>query len=204
MDKKVIVIGSGGHGKVVADIVCCAGDTVLGFLDDHADAAQVICGFPVLGTVADYVRFPEAYFVIGIGNAADRRRISAMMTGARWYTAIHPTAVVSRMDTYIGEGTVVMAGAVVNACATIGKHCIINTLASVDHDNRVGDYSHIAVNASLTGAVCIGKNVWIGAGAVVINSATICDDCMIGAGAVVVQNLEAPGTYVGVPARKIK
>jgi sugar O-acyltransferase (sialic acid O-acetyltransferase NeuD family) len=204
MGKKVIVIGIGGHGKVVADIVCASGDTLIGFLDDNPQAPREICGFPVLGTVEDYARFPEVSFVVGIGNASDRRRISEKMAGVNWYTAIHPNAVVSRMNTKIGEGTVIMAGAVVNPCTTIGNHCVINTSASVDHDCCLGDYSHAAVGASLAGVVSVGKNVWIGAGAVISNSVSVCDNCMIGAGAVIVRDIEAPGTYVGIPARKIR
>ncbi len=204
MSSKVIVIGAGGHGKVVADIVRCSGDGLLGFLDDTHLPGEMVCGIPVLGGVKDYVNHPEASFVIGIGSAAARRKISKMLEGVRWYTAIHPSAVISDMDTQIGEGTVIMAGAVVNPCAHIGKHCIVNTGASVDHDNRIGSYTHISVGARLAGMVTVGKNVWIGIGAVVSNGLSICDDCMIGAGAVVVRNIQEPGIYVGVPGRKIK
>lgn len=203
MSKKVIVIGTGGHGRVIADIIQCSGDQVMGFLDDAPNAPKTVCGLPVLGKAADYVRFPDAYFIVGIGSAAVRHRISEMMNGVRWYTAIHPSATVSKMNTSIGEGTVIMAGAVVNVCAQIGKHCIINTGASVDHDNKIGDYTHISVGAKLAGTVTVGKAVWVGIGAVVSNNLFICDDCMIGAGATVIRNVEDPGTYVGTPARKI-
>ena len=158
----------------------------------------------MLGKTEDYVNYPDAKFVIAIGNGAVRQKVAERLQGVRWYTAIHPKAVVSAMDTAIGEGTVVMAGAVINPCAVIGKHCIINTGAGVDHDDRIGDYTHIAVGATLAGTVTVGSTVWIGAGAVVSNNISICDGCMIGAGAVVVRNIEETGTYVGVPARKIK
>jgi sugar O-acyltransferase (sialic acid O-acetyltransferase NeuD family) len=204
MNEQVIVIGAGGHGKVIADIVRCCGNTVLGFLDDSSQPPISVCGIPVLGKIESYVNYPDASFVIAIGNGTVRQRVAERLAGVKWHTAIHPGAVVSSMDTVIGEGTVVMAGAVINPGAVIGKHCIINTGAGVDHDNSIGDYTHISVGATLAGTVTVGHTVWVGAGAVVSNNISICDDCMIGAGAVVVRNIEKTGTYVGVPARKIK
>ena len=204
MDQKVIVIGAGGHGKVVADIVRSSGDILLGFLDDGRQPGETICGIPVLGGISDYVNHPEAQFVVAIGGAAARRSIVSRLEGVRWYTAIHPTAVISPMDTHIGEGTVVMAGAIVNPCTTVGRHCIVNTASSVDHDNRIGDFTHISVGARLAGTVTVGEDVWVGIGATVSNNLSVCDSCMIGAGAVVVHDITESGTYMGVPARKIK
>ena len=202
MSQDVIIIGASGHGKVVMDTVLCAGDRVLGFLDDGlCDAAFM--GLPVLGRSKDYTRWPEASFVIAIGNAAVRERLVREMPGANWYTAIHPRATVSSLDTVLGEGSVVMAGAVINPGSKIGAHCIINTGAVVEHDNRLGDFVHIAVGAKLAGEVSVGSRTWIGIGAVVRNQCSVCADCMIGAGAVVVRNLTEPGTYVGVPVKKI-
>ena len=203
MNEQVIIIGAGGHGKVIADIVRSCGDSVLGFLDDSPDSPEEVCGIPVLGRTENYVNYPDARFVIAIGNGSVRRKVAERLSDAKWYTAIHSGATVSPMGTVIGEGTVIMAGAVVNPCALIGKHCIINTKASVDHDNRIGDYTHISVGATLAGTVMVGDTVWVGAGAVISNNLSICDNCMIGAGSVVVRSIEETGTYVGVPARKI-
>lgn len=204
MSKKVIIIGAGGHGKVIADIVLRSGDTVMGFLDDNPQAPTTVCGFPLLGKVADFSRFPEAHFVVGIGGATVRKKTAELLGDVRWYTAIHPDASVSALETAIGEGTVVMSGAVVNPCAKIGKHCILNTGSIVEHDNRIGDYVHISVGAKLAGTVTIGDCSWIGIGAVVSNNLSVCAGTMVGAGAVVVGNIEVPGTYVGVPARRLK
>lgn len=204
MNQEVIVIGAGGHGKVVADIVRRSGDILLGFLDDGHKAGEILCGIPVLGGVADYVNYSQAQFVVGIGGAAARRSIAQRLEGVRWYTAIHPTAVISDLDTHIGEGTVVMAGAIVNPCAKVGKHCILNTASSIDHDNKIGDFTHISVGARLAGTVTVGENVWVGIGATVSNNLDLCDHCMIGAGAVVVRSITEPGTYTGIPARKKK
>lgn len=204
MSEQVIVIGASGHGKVAADIVRSSGDTLLGFLDDNALLPPMDVGIPVLGRVADYANYPDASFVIGIGSSAVREKIARQLDGVRWYTAIHPSAVISALDTEIGAGSVVMANAVVNPSAHVGAHCIINTAAVVEHDDRIGDFSHISVGARLGGAVSIGAHTWIGIGAAVGNNVSICDHCIIGAGAAVIHDIKESGTYVGVPARKIK
>lgn len=204
MNKKLLLIGASGHGKVVADIAIQNGYEVIGFLDDNPDVKEIM-GFPVLGKVEKAIEYIDhAYMFVSIGNAVIRSKIMSDLTdqGAQFPVLIHPNAVVG-MNVEIQEGTVVMAGTVINADAKIGKGCIINTCASVDHDCVVGDYSHVSVGAHVAGTVKIGKCTWIGAGAVVKNNVAICDECMIGAGAVVVSVIEEQGTYVGVPARKI-
>lgn len=201
---QVIVIGMGGHGKVVADCVRCSGDELLGFLDDREGLPEVYCGAPVLGKSTDWVKYPDAFFVIAIGNANVREMIAQRMAGAKWYIAIHPSAVVSLLGTEIGVGTVILPGAIVNPGACIGRHCILNSTAVVEHDCRIADFVHLAVGAKLGGTVSVGEKTWVGIGATVKNNTDICGGCMLGAGAVVVKDITQPGTYVGVPARKIK
>lgn len=200
----MIIIGAGGHGKVVADVVMAAGDQVVGFLDDGKAVGEKICGISVLGPVSAYKNYPDDWFLVAVGDGTVRERIVSRMSGVKWHTAIHPSAVVSPMETEIGEGTVVMANAVVNPCAEVGRHGILNTGAIVEHDNEIGDYSHISVGAKLGGTVKIGEKTWVGIGAVIKNNVTVCGDCVIGAGAVVVRDINAPGTYIGTPARKMK
>lgn len=191
--KKVIVIGAGGHGRVTAEIVQAAGDEFVGFLDDAAEIA--------LGKIADYDRFPDCELIAAIGNAAVRERIAETVHGS-WYTAVHPTAVISP-TAVIGEGTVVMPNAVVNAGAQVGRHVILNTGSIVEHDDRIADFAHISVGAKLGGTVTVGRSSWIGIGASVINNVTVCENCMIGAGAAVIRSITEPGTYVGVPAVRL-
>jgi len=202
MNQSVVIIGASGHGKVVADIVIENGDKVLGFLDDNPNLPEKFVGFPVLGTIDEYKKYSDARFIVAIGNATIREKIANKLENVAWYMAIHPAAVISKLDTVIDDGTVVMANAVVNPGARIGRHCIINTGAIVEHDNRLEDYVHVSVGAKLAGTVSVGKSTWIGIGASVSNNLNICADCMIGAGAVVVKNIKEAGTYVGVPARK--
>ena len=192
---RLIIIGASGHGKVAADIAGLNGYTDIVFLDDNENVKS--CGgYKVIGnskTVTDGDVF------IAIGNAEARKRLSE---GRNVVTLIHPHAVIAR-DAVIGEGSVVMAGAVINPGARIGRGCIINTCSSVDHDCDIGDYCHVAVGAHLCGTVKTGESTWIGAGATVSNNINICGNCTIGAGCVVVKDIEEPGTYVGVPAKKI-
>ncbi len=201
MRKEVIIIGASGHGKVIADIIEKSSDRVFGFLDD-ADNLTTVFGYPVMGKVSDCEKYKNKYFIIAIGNNEIRRRISATYKELKYYTAIHPTAVLSK-DIKLGCGTAVMANAVVNASAVIGNHCIINTGAIIEHDNILEDYVHISPKAALGGTVRVGKNTHIGIGATVRNNINICDDCIIGAGAVVVKDIVNSGTYVGVPVKEL-
>ena len=201
--ENVIIIGAGGHAKVVADIVLRSGDHIVGFLDGINPEGSFL-GYPKLGSEQEYQNFPDCSFIIAIGNASVRERIASSMSNAAWYTAIHPGAVISNIDTRIGEGTVIMADAIINPGAHIGRHCIINSGSIVEHDNRIGDYAHISVGAKVAGTVHIGDKTWVGAGVTVSNGIHVCGGCMLGAGAVVVKDITETGTYVGVPARKIK
>lgn len=203
MNKKVIIIGASGHGKVIADIVVKSNDIVVGFLDDGISAGTSILGFPVLGKTSDCINYLDCEFVIGIGNAKIRRKIAETYGGQlNWYTAIHPSAIIG-LKVVICEGTVVMANAIINTSTQIGQHCIINTGAIVEHDNIIDDYVHISPNATLCGVVHIGENTHIGASATIKNVINITSDVVVGAGSVVIKDINEKGTYVGVPARKL-
>lgn len=198
----VVIIGASGHGKVVADIVNKSGDKLLGFLDDDLSLGYEFCGYPIMGSVSDYDKVIGASFVIAIGNPEIRERISQSIK-APFYTAIHPSAQISGIDVVIGEGTVVMPGAIINSGAKIGRHCIINSAAVVEHDNLIADFVHVSVGAHMAGTVTVGARTMLGVGSAVKNNVSITGDCTIGAGAVVVDNIEESGTYVGVPAKKV-
>lgn len=195
MSKSVIIIGASGHGKVVADVIRASGDDVYGFLDDDTLKEGVI------GPISACTKYLDKWFVIAIGNNKIRRKIAEKYQ-LNYYTAIHPTATVSD-SVNIGQGTVVMAKAVINADSVIGKHCIINTASVVEHDNLIEDYVHISPNATLCGTVFVGENSHIGAGVVVKNNIKICSDITVGIGAAVVSNIEKKGIYVGIPAKEL-
>lgn len=203
MHKDVIVIGAGGHAKVIADIVRKSGDNLVGFLDDSKEEGTEFFDAFILGTTDSYPEYTNKEFIIAVGNNAIREKIAMKLQGVSFYTAIHPTAVIAE-GVRVGEGTCVMANAVINADATIGKHCIINTACVAEHDNVIADYVHISPAAALAGTVTVGERTHIGIGAKVKNNTDICADVVVGAGAVVVINITEEGTYIGVPARKVK
>ena len=199
---RLVIIGAGGHGKVIADNALKNGYTDICFVDDYATGE--VMGFPIIGTSADIPKLDDGKtdFVIGIGNNAVRKMI-AEKYNVNWVSLLHPSAQIA-VNVSVGKGTAVMAGAVINACATVGEHCIINTRAVIEHDDIIEDYVHISPNAALGGTVHIGEETHIGIGVTVINNIDICGNCLIGAGATVVRNIEDLGMYVGVPARKIR
>lgn len=201
--KQLLIIGASGHGKVVADIAKCVGYDDICFLDDNNHLAEC-SGYPVVGTTQRFSEY-NCDMIVAVGNAAIRQRIQEQLQaeGKSVATLVHPNAVVGE-QVMIGVGSVVMAGAVINPCASVGQGCIVNTCASVDHDCVVEDYAHISVGAHLAGTVKVGCRTWVGIGAVVSNNLNVAADCTIGAGAVVVKNIEERGTYVGCPARQIR
>lgn len=198
---KLIIIGASGHGKVVADVAVHCGYDQIEFLDD--DETLTKCGsWPVVGKCDKALELKDDIFV-AIGNADTRKKYVEQFSDKQLVTLIHPDAVIAD-GAHLGAGTVVMAGAIINPDAAIGKGCIINTSSSVDHDCVVKDYVHISVGAHLSGTVHVGEGTWIGAGATVSNNINICGNCVIGAGAVVIKDITESGTYVGVPAKKMR
>lgn len=202
--KKLLIIGAGGHGKVVCDIAKCTKmfDEII-FLDDDTEKKNVL-GYSVYGQTTCYeaLRYTYTYATVAVGNNKIRMQWLDRLTQAGYKLPIlvHPTAVVSDYAT-IHEGTVIMSHVVVNAGATVGRGCILNTSSVVEHDCCVEDGVHISPMAVLGGTVSVGRESWIGLGAKVINNITIGERVRIGAGAVVVQNIQDDVTAVGIPAR---
>lgn len=202
--KNVVIIGAGGHAKVIAEIVLKSGDNVVGFLDDNNDFQNrmIYLNKKVIGTTKDINKYKDCYFIIGIGNNAIRKKINEN-NNLKLYTAIHPSAIIAQ-DVVIGEGTVIMPGVVINPGTKIGRNCIINTSSSLDHDNLIEDYVHISPGAHLAGTVVVKESTWLCTGVIVKNNITIEKDNVIGAGGVVIRDiLETNNTYVGVPLKKI-
>jgi sugar O-acyltransferase (sialic acid O-acetyltransferase NeuD family) len=208
---KVLIVGAGGHGQVVADILLArvkSGDLdvqPIGFLDDDpALLARTFLGLPVLGRIAQASSIPHDAVVVAIGDNLTRQTISLQLEsqGKRFAAAVHPSAVVGS-DVEIGAGTMVCAGAVVNPGARVGRGVILNTACSVDHHNYVGDYAHIAPGARLGGDVCIGQGALIGLGAGVLPGRQVGTWATVGAGAIVTRDVPDRTTVVGAPARAI-
>lgn len=208
MSKQVVIIGAGGHAKVIADIIVKSGNRVYGFLDDNLEIGATIANneqFKIIGKIEKINKLKEntnLEFVIAIGDNTVRKNI-AENYNVKYYTAIHPSSIIA-LDVSIEEGTVVMANTVINTSAKIGRHCIVNTGAIIEHDNIIENYVHVSPNATLSGTVKVGTMTHIGSGAAIKNNINICNNCIIGVGAVVVKDIKEPGVYVGVPARKTK
>lgn len=196
--ERLIIIGASGHGKVVADIAKLVGYKDIVFLDNNPEIKECL-GICVAGSDSMVSELSGELFV-AVGNTDIRKSLMERYKERKFPKLIHPSAVLAE-DVYVGEGSVIVAGTVINPGTKIGRGVIVNTCSSIDHDCVVEDYCHISVGAHICGTVNVGKGSWIGAGAVVSNNIDICGGCMIGAGAVVINDLTKPGTYVGVPAK---
>ena len=205
MKDNLIIIGASGHGKVIADIAIKMNKwQSIAFLDDD-ESIKTSMGLEVIGRTADAFTYKdEADFFVAIGSNTTREKIQEKLIeqGINVICLIHPSAVIGT-NVEIGFGSVVMAGVVINSSSRIGNGCIINTSSSLDHDNMIEDYVHISPGVRTAGSVSIGKGTWLGIGSVVSNNVNMCSGCKVGAGAVVVKDITKPGTYVGVPVRKI-
>ncbi|UKS24905.1 acetyltransferase [Paenibacillus sp. HWE-109] len=202
----IVVIGEGGHGKVVKELIHSRGkDRIIGLLDDRYNNLQLVDGVytgPISSAHFLIDRVKELKFVIAIGNNAIRKSIVNKLGFPResYISLIHETAIISKSAT-IGHGTVVMAHTIINADAVIGDHAIINSGAIVEHDARMGNYVHAAPKSLLTGAVRAEEGAMIGAGATIIPGKNIGDWAVIGAGATVISDIPPHMTAVGTPAR---
>lgn len=200
--RRLAIAGAGGHALVCADIARLCGYGEVLFFDDDPLAGKDF-PFPVEGPVSGILSLGCEAFV-AIGSNAARSAVQSALEGAgvRVATLVHPSAYVAP-SADLGPGCAVMAGAVVNPYARLGRGCVVNTCASVDHGCSVGDFCHVAVGARLAGDVTLGEKCMVGAGAVVIQGLRVAGGAVVGAGAAVVRDVEAPGTYAGVPARPL-
>jgi sugar O-acyltransferase (sialic acid O-acetyltransferase NeuD family) len=205
--RRIFVYGAGGHGKVVADVFVCRGESEFaGFVDDREELwGTRVMGLTVLGggdwlwREAGLVR---AAVALGVGNGLARRRIAERCAawGVEILTVAHPRATVAGAAD-LGCGTVVMAGAVINAGARIRAGVIVNSGAVVEHDAEIGDCAHVAPRAAMGGAARLGEYSHLGMGAVVLERVRVGSHTIVGAGAVVVRDLPDGVVAMGVPAR---
>lgn len=207
----LVVVGGGGHAKVVISLLKkIRAFRILGYTDLRDQGP--LSGVDYLGSdevLMGLVRGAErCSAVVGVGQirlSAIRRQLYEKLMGMGFLlpAIVSPDAVLNS-DVAVGSGTVIGDGVVINTGARIGIGSIVNTGCIIDHDCEVGDYVHVATGAVLSGGVKVGSGSMIGAGATVIQYRTIGENCLIGAGSVVVNDCLLPGSYFGVPARKVK
>lgn len=204
MSLPVVILGNGGHARVVADICRVSGRTVRGFIDRGGAPP----GEHVLGgdDLLDDRAFVDAHeFVIGIAHQRIRRRLAELVLakGGTLTSVIHPSAVVAA-DVVVGRGVVLVAGCIVNPASVLGDLVIVNTGATVDHDSVLHKGVHVCPGAHLAGSVICGEYAFVGTGAIVVPNRTIGQRAIVGAGAIVIADVADDVTVVGAPARVVK
>ena len=205
----VLIVGAGGHGAVVLDILLAAGIyRPMGFIDaDPAQTGNIIAGVPVLGPLNLLPKLKQKVrrAIVAIGDNRTRRTYADKLRkeGFELVNAIHPMSHASPSAT-IGRNVVMAAGSIAGTLARIGDSVILNTAAVVDHECEIAEGAHLCPGAKLAGRVRVGTGAFIGLGACVIQCLYVGEESIIGAGAVVVRDVDAHDTVVGVPARSTK
>jgi sugar O-acyltransferase (sialic acid O-acetyltransferase NeuD family) len=205
---EILILGAGGHGEVVADVIRAraTGQLLAGFLDDDpALAGKMIADLPVLGALASLPAYRAAAVIVAIGDNRARadvfQRVVAL--GLNVISAVHPRATISPRAE-VGRGALVLAGVVVNPGSRVGDDVILNTGCTVDHHCVIAPHTHIAPGAHLGGNVHVGIGALIGIGAAVLPGRAVGEWAVVGAGAVVTEDVPDGALVVGVPARAVK
>jgi len=206
-EKRLLIIGAGGHGRVVADAADASGKwSEIAFVDDKYPKMSASGDWPVIGRLSSMEGLQKywGFVMVAIGDNRLRLKLQqdASKVGFSIACIIHPSAQIAK-QVKIGEGSVVFANAVVNFGSSLGRSVIINTAATIDHDGVIGDGAHISPGVHLAGDVRIGEYAWVGVGATVINGINIGSGATVGAGAAVIRDVSAGQMVVGVPAMAI-
>jgi sugar O-acyltransferase (sialic acid O-acetyltransferase NeuD family) len=211
MNLPIIVIGGGGHAKVLIEALHLCSATILGITEsDPSKIGTDILGVHVIGSDDIISRYAPGllHLVNGIGSVHLPKKRKAVFEkfkekGFTFKTVIHPSAVVAS-DVIFGEGVQIMAGTVIQPGSRIGVNTIVNTKTSVDHDCLIGEHVHLAPGVTLSGEVVIGNGVHIGTGATVIQGIHIGDESLVGAGALVLEEVLSNIMVTGVPAKAVQ
>lgn len=205
MQKPVILLGAGGHARVLIDMLRINSFDLLGII---APEPIAIGSAPYLGDDRKVLSYsPDSVQLVnGLGSAGSTQRRKEVFEffigyGYNFATLIHPSAVIAS-DVRLGSGAQIMAGSVIQTCTTIGANTIVNTRSSVDHDCIIGNHVHISPGVTLCGNVTIYSEVHIGAGSTIIQGRTVQQKSVVGAGSVVLSNIREGSTVYGVPAKE--
>lgn len=202
--RDIVIIGAGGHSKVVIATARAAGFNVVGIYDDNPVLqGSLVLDVPVIGLLRDIHIDDIESAILAIGTNSVRCRLANELKGITWCTIIHPNALVHE-SVRIGSGCVIFAGSVIQPDVILGEHVIVNTCTSIDHDCHIGDFVHIAPGARLAGNVHVDDGVLLGIGSCSVPNVSIGAWSVIGAGAAVTVNIEKGMLALGVPARPIR
>lgn len=192
-----LLLGAGGHARVLVSTIEALGHDLLGVFDSNSKIKSLDRA-PNLGEYNAAIE-PKAKVLLAIGDNKLRQNLARRIQH-KFGRLTHPSAFVDRMVT-IGEGTQILHGAIVNRGTVLGKHCILNTASSVDHECQLADFIHIAPKATLCGGVIIGEGTLVGAAATILPNIKIGKNVSIGAGAVITKDIPDNATVVGVPGK---
>ncbi|MBW2092020.1 MAG: acetyltransferase, partial [Deltaproteobacteria bacterium] len=208
---QVILWGGFGQAKLVRPVVEFHGGEIIAVFDDNPKTPPPFEGVPMYHGWDEFINWIEGKdrsalgFCLGI-NSRGRRRLELHEKLTRLelmpVTAVHPSAVIAK-DAVIGDGSQIMAGAIIGPEVKIGKQCIVNANASVDHECVLGDGVEISPGATLCGMISVGENAMISAGATVLPLIKIGSDAVVGAGAVVTKDVPPGITVAGLPAKPL-
>jgi acetyltransferase EpsM len=208
MRNSLVIIGAGGHGRVVHDAAVASDWNVIGFLDDTKEIGYKVNGVPIIGGISVIKQssfLPESDFVIALGDQLSRRNISSQVLelGRRLAIVAHPSCIISPYAK-IGNGTVLVGGCIVNANASIGSFCILNTASTIDHDGILASGVQISPGVNLAGWVYCGEDAYIGTGAAILPNVRIGARAIVGAGSVVIRDVPDDAIVAGNPARRLR
>ena len=208
MKEKVLLVGAGGHCKIIIDSINREKYEIAGIIDNSLPIGKTICGIKVAGGDSEAVKWKEAGIINAIITVAGNLEVRSKLIktyeeiGFNMVSVIHPTAIISTRVS-LGKGINVLAGSILNTDAVIGDYTIINTGSIVEHETVIKNNSHIAPGAVITGNCRIGSNTFIGANSVILPNIEVGNKCIIGAGSVVLNHVESNLTVAGNPAKII-
>lgn len=209
--KKIVIVGSSGHAKVIIDIVHREGKyKIVGLLDRFRKVGEETLGYKILGKEENIAELMKSHALEGvfvaIGDNFYRAKSATLIRGLcpslPFVSVIHPGAIIGE-SVSVGAGSAVMAGVCIASCVSIGKFCILNTNSSIDHDSTLGDYGSLAPGVTTGGKCQIGQYSAIGVGAILTSGACVGEHTIVGAGSLVLKPVDSFVTAYGVPARMV-
>tara|TARA_B100001057_G_scaffold501016_1_gene619717 strand:- start:67 stop:720 length:654 start_codon:yes stop_codon:yes gene_type:complete len=208
MKKKLIIIGCGQQAQILASEIIEIGKLkLIGFLDFKENKKKIIIKNQKITVYKNLYKLKDIHLIIAVGDNYLRQKLKKNIENKykikRWYTFISPESKIAK-TTKIGQGSIIMKGAIINHNSNIGEHCLINTGSIIEHDNVIEEFASIAPGAVTNGNVKIGKKTHLGSSSVVLNNIRIENDVVVGIGSVVTKDCKKCNVYFGNPSKLIR